>query len=98
MTERRIGIVLWLMVGLPLLIQPEGDAWRLAAWLAAFLLFGACFFFGQALAFLAIESLAVMAMVLVRCNGFEGTLLVLVAMQLGARMTTRRGIAWIVAQ
>src|ERR1051326_4837093 len=37
-------------------------------------------------------------MVLTRCNGFEGTLLVLVAMQLGARFTPRAAIAWVVVQ
>lgn len=98
MTERRIGIVLWLLVGVPLILQPEGDAWRVAAWSAAFVLFGAVYFFASGFIALALESLAVVAMVLVRCNGFEGTLLVLVAMQLGARLTPRRGVAWIVAQ
>lgn len=114
MTERRIGIVMWLMTGVPAVLQLGGDAWRLVAWSGAFLLFGALYFLTNgtqfsarsrlaasrttALALLALESLAVVAMVLTRCNGFEGTLLVLVAMQLGALLPPRPGITWIVAQ
>src|SRR5258706_15328091 len=98
MTERRIGIVMWLMVGLPAFLDRSGDPWRLAVWTAAFLLFGALYVFGRGLMLLALESLAVLAMVLTRCNGFEGTLLVLVAMQLGALVPPRFGITWIAAQ
>lgn len=98
MTEHRIGIVMWLMVGLPAFLDRSGDSWRLAVWTAAFLLFGALYVFGRGLTLLALESLAVLAMVLTRCNGFEGTLLVLVAMQLGVRVAARFGIAWITAQ
>jgi signal transduction histidine kinase len=97
-TERRIGIVMWLMVGVPVLIQPQGDVWRLASWAAAFAGFGLLYLFGRGVTPLVLESIAVMAMVLTRCNGFEGTLLVLVAMQLGTRFATRPGIAWIAAQ
>ncbi len=116
MTERRVGIVLWLMTALPALLQPGGDRWRLAVWLGAYVLFGVLYLLPNAapfgsrsplaasrspatvLALLAVESLAVIAMVLARCNGFEGTLLVLVAMQLGAEMAPRPGIAWIIVQ
>ncbi len=116
MTERRIGIVMWLMTGVPAFIQPGGDPWRLAVWSGAFILFGGLYLLtngapfvsrsppaaddspARVLALLALESLAVVAMVLTRCNGFEGTLLVLVAMQLGSLMPPRSGITWIVAQ
>ncbi|HEY2325779.1 MAG TPA: histidine kinase [Thermoanaerobaculia bacterium] len=98
MTERRIGTVMWLMVGVPVLIQPQGDLWRLASWASAFLLFGGLYLFGRGVVPLLIESAAVMVMVLTRCNGFEGTLLVLVAMQLGARFAPRPAVVWIVAQ
>jgi len=106
MSERRIlsvaGLVMWLMVGVPIAIQ-----WRLASllrldvWTAAFLLFGALFIFSvrsRGLVLPAIESLAVIVMVAVLCNGFEGTLLVLVAMQLGSRVSDRVGVAWITLQ
>ncbi|HEX7191790.1 MAG TPA: sensor histidine kinase, partial [Thermoanaerobaculia bacterium] len=72
--------------------------WRMAAWLSAFLVFGALYLFGRGIVPLVIESAAVIAMVLTRCNGFEGTLLVLVAMQLGARFSPRSGVAWIITQ
>jgi signal transduction histidine kinase len=98
MTERRIGIVMWLMVGVPVLIQPQGDPWRLASWASSFVLFGALYLFGRGVTPLVVESVAVMAMVLTRCNGFEGTLLVLVAMQLGAHLAPRPAIGWIVVQ
>lgn len=98
MTDRRIGMVMWLMVGIPVAIQPEGELWRMLAWISAYLAFGALYRFGRGSGALVLEGAAVVAMVLTRCNGFEGTLLVLVAMQLGAFMSTRAGIAWIVAQ
>jgi signal transduction histidine kinase len=98
MTERRIGVVMWLMVGVPVLIQPQGDAWRLASWAFAFLLFGALYVYGRGITPLVVECAAVLAMVLTRCNGFEGTLLVLVAIQLGARFTPRIALTWIVLQ
>src|SRR5258708_2499455 len=99
--ERLIGVVMWLMVGLPAVLDLSGDRWRLAVWTAAFLLFGALFTFGHrwsGLWLLAVETVAVLSMVLVRCNGFEGTLLVLVALQLGARTPPRSGIFWITVQ
>ncbi|HEX3581485.1 MAG TPA: sensor histidine kinase [Thermoanaerobaculia bacterium] len=98
MTDRRIGIVMWLMVGIPVAIQPEGEIWRMLAWLSAYGVFGALYRFGRGTAPLVLESATVVTMVLTRCNGFEGTLLVLVAMQLGAYLSTRAGLAWIVAQ
>jgi len=98
MTERRIGTVMWLMVGVPVLIQPQGDLWRLAAWASAFALFGVLYLFGRGVTPLVIEAAAVMAMVLTRCNGFEGTLLVLVAMQVAAQFAPRTAIAWVVVQ
>src|SRR5258708_36250067 len=99
--ERTVGIVMWLLAGLPVVLDLSGDRWRLATWTAAFLLFGVLFAFserGRGLWLPALESLAVMAMVLTRCNGYEGTLLVLVAMQLGTRTAPRWGITWISVQ
>jgi signal transduction histidine kinase len=89
---------MWLMVGVPVLIQPGGDLWRLAAWGSAFAVFGVLYLFGRGVAPLVIESATVMAMVLTLCNGFEGTLLVLVAMQVAARFAPRTAIAWVVVQ
>ena len=39
-----------------------------------------------------------MALVLTLCDGFEGALLVLVAMQLGSRVDRRTGLVWIAVQ
>jgi hypothetical protein len=64
-------------------------------------LFGALYAFSfrwRGLLLLGVETLAVMAMVLRRCNGYEGTLLVLVALQLGTRLPPRAGMAWIIAR
>src|SRR5258708_21021932 len=99
--ERTVGLVMSLLAGLPAALELRGDRWRLATWTAAFLLFGVLFAFserGRGLWLPALESLAVMAMVLTRCNGYEGTLLVLVAMHLGTRTAPRWAITWISVQ
>src|SRR5205085_4089132 len=46
----------------------------------------------------AVESAAAVALVLWRCNGYEGALLALIAMQLGGRVPRRAGLLWIGAQ
>jgi signal transduction histidine kinase len=98
---RRAGAFAWLMVGLPMVIEPPQTMWRLAVWAGSYLVFAAACWRslrrGHAALF-ALEGLCVAAMVLVLCNGFEGTLLVLVAMQLGRRYPPRVGLAWIGAQ
>jgi signal transduction histidine kinase len=47
---------------------------------------------------LALAGCAVVAMVLVLCDGFEGALMVLIALRLGGSVSRRAGIAWVVAQ
>jgi signal transduction histidine kinase len=97
-----IGLVTWLMVGLPALLYhavAAGPAdWR---WSAVFLLFGAVFAADLRrphLLLLALASVAALTLVLLRCNGYEGALLALVAMQLGTRVGRTAGIAWILGQ
>jgi signal transduction histidine kinase len=95
------GTIVWLMVGLPAFIHHSGAAPSDARWLVAFLLFGACFAADLKrpwLPFLAAESTAALALLLVRCNGYEGTLLALVAMQLGTRLDRVAGIIWVSVQ
>ena len=97
------GFIAWIAVGLPVIVNGATDPWRMLAWCAAFVAFGAAFLFSSRStppprAVLAIEPLAVAGMVFLLCNGFEGTLLVLVAMQLGGSVSRREGLAWIVAQ
>jgi signal transduction histidine kinase len=96
-----IGLVTWLMVGLPALLYhvAAGSAdWR---WSAVLLLFGAVFAADLRrphLLLLALASTAALTLVLLRCNGYEGALLALVAMQLGTRVGRTAGIAWILGQ
>src|SRR5258707_15011916 len=58
MTERRIGIVMWLMTGVPAFLQLGGDAWRLAVWSGAFVLFGALYLLTNGGPFLSRSPLA----------------------------------------
>lgn len=74
----------------------------LLGWTFAYLLFGALFWITSAgrghLALLGLQAACVVALVLTLCDGFEGALLVLVAMQLGSRVERRTGLAWIAVQ
>ena len=102
------GLAAWLGVGLPIWIEiPTVTPWRLAVWLPAWLLFAAAFWATAgdqklpqkiALALLAFQAACVIVVVAVLCNGFEGTLLVLVAMQLASRVNPRTALAWIGVQ
>ncbi|MEO8191227.1 MAG: sensor histidine kinase [Acidobacteriota bacterium] len=81
-----------------------------AAWVAAFLLFAVAYSItsregrferdrGGALLLLAAQSAAVLALVaLPPCYGLEGALMVLVAIQLGGRLSPAAGVSWIVSQ
>jgi signal transduction histidine kinase len=89
------------MVALPVILHGGLDPRRFAAWGAVCIAFAVVFWISVAsdrLAWLALEALLVMAMVLLLCDGFEGALLVLVALQLGGRLSRRAGLAWIAAQ
>ncbi len=103
-SRRLIGIsgaIVWLMVGLPALVYHRGGLTSDGRWLVAYLLFGAAFAADlrrPRLLLLAAESAAALALVLLRCNGAEGTLLALVAMQLGTRLERTAGIVWISVQ
>jgi signal transduction histidine kinase len=95
------GLVAWLMVGVPAFIYHAGippSDWR---WTVAFLLFGVLFAADLRrphLLFLLAESAAAIALVLLRCNGYEGTLLAVIAMQLGTRLDRKAGMVWIGVQ
>jgi signal transduction histidine kinase len=90
-----IGLVTWLMVGLPALIYHAAAGFADWRWSAVFLLFGAVFAADLRrphLLLLALASTAALTLVLLRCNGYEG------AMQLGTRVGRTGGIAWILGQ
>jgi signal transduction histidine kinase len=96
-----IGLATWLLVALPVLLYhvPAGSMdWR---WSAVFLSFGALFVLDLRRPhplLLGLASATALALVLMRCNGYEGALLALIAMQLGTRVGRGVGIAWILGQ
>lgn len=96
-----IALVTWLLVAIPVLLYhvPDGSlGWQ---WSAVYLGFGLLFALDLRrphLLFLALASAAALYLVVLRCNGYEGALLALVAMQLGTRMHRFTGIAWILGQ
>lgn len=105
MPQQRIlgaaGLTAWLMVGLPVVIQGANAPGVMLRWALAYLLFGALFIADlkhPRLGFLAMEALCVVVMVLLLCDGFEGALLVMVAMRLPSLLDRRRGLAWIAGQ
>ena len=95
------GIVVWLMVGAPILLGSASSAARLAGWAVAYAAFLALFLVAlrtSSLVAIAGEAICVVALVLFLCDGFEGALLVLTALQLGGLLSRRRGLIWIAAQ
>ena len=95
------GILVWLMVGAPILLGGVSSLPRLAGWAAAYVAFLALFLValrtGKLLA-IAGQAACVVALVLLLCDGFEGALLVLGALQLGGLVSRRRGVVWIALQ
>jgi signal transduction histidine kinase len=95
------GLTAWLMVGLPVILQGATTSGLMMRWTVVFLLFGALFIAelrSPRLSFLALEALCVAMMALLLCDGFEGALLVLIAMRLPSMLERWRGIAWIAGQ
>jgi signal transduction histidine kinase len=96
-----IALATWLLVALPVLLYhiPAGFMdWR---WSATYLSFGALFLFDLRrphLLLLGLASATALVLVLLRCNGYEGALLALIAIQLGTRASRAMGIAWILGQ
>src|SRR3954454_12645474 len=106
--QRWGGLAVWLGVSVPIWLQRDQvKPGAFAVWLAAWLLFAAAFWITSAgrertrrldLSLLALQAACVMAIVLFLCDGFEGALLVLVAMQLAPRVSGRTGLLWIAVQ
>ena len=96
-----VALVTCLMIALPALGYhlPAGTFdWRWSAVLAAFAALFALDLRRPHLLLLALAAAAALALVMLRCSGYEGALLALVAMQLGTRLGRGAGIAWILAQ
>lgn len=105
MTQSRLigitGLTAWLMVAAPAFIYHAGGAPSDPRWIIVFLLFGVLFAADlrrPRLSLLVGESSAALALMLLGCNGYEGTLLAVVAMQLGTRLERPAGIIWITIQ
>jgi signal transduction histidine kinase len=92
------GAAAWLAVGTHVVLLGANSPLRFAIWAAAFAVFGAGLLGRPRLSVLALQVAAVTAMVLTLCDGFEGTLLVMVAMQLAGLLPRRAAILWIIAQ
>jgi signal transduction histidine kinase len=96
------------MVGAPVIVGGANSRARLLAWSVAYAGFGAAFWLslgrraasarGPRLALLGAQGACVVAMILLLCDGFEGALLVLVALSLGGLVSRRAGVLWIAAQ
>src|SRR5207245_2928408 len=95
------GVAVWLMVGAPILLGGSNSALRLTGWAVSYIAFLVLFLLalrtGKLLA-IAGQAVCVVALVLTLCDGFEGALLVLGALQLGGLVSRRRGLSWIAAQ
>ena len=97
-----IALVTWLLVAQPVLFY-HGPAEFLSnwPWSAVYLSFGALFALDLRrphLILMGLASATALALVVLRCNGYEGALLALVAMQLGPRVNRTAGITWILGQ
>jgi signal transduction histidine kinase len=100
------GLAAWFGVGLPIWLHSPVKPVIFTGWLASWLLFAVAFWVTAGgrrerrsdLALLAFQAACVIALVLLLCDGFEGTLLVLIAMQLASRVSRRTGLAWIAVQ
>jgi len=111
---RSAGLLTWFLASFPLfsrlahapalLRQP-----RYGLWLACFFIFGATFgltrwntdsprLHYRQLASLVIQSITALIMISLVCTGHEGTLLVLVAAQLGWFIPLRHALFWVAAQ
>jgi hypothetical protein len=105
MTQSRLiaigGAVALLMVGVPAFVRHAGIGsvdWRWVVAFATVALALAADLRRPRLPLLLVESAAALALVLLRCNGYEGAVLGVVAMQLGGRVHRRAGVAWILLQ
>ena len=92
------GAAAWLAVGTHVVLLGANDPLRFVIWSVAFAAFGAGLLLRTRAWVLALQVAAVTAMVLTLCDGYEGALLVMVAMRLGGLLPRRAAILWIVAQ
>ena len=111
---RLSGFLTWGLAGLPLLVKLCGTPayltqGRYTLWLGAFFIFGITFgltswdadntsFSWRRLASLTVQTAAALVMIYLVCTGYEGALLVIVALQLGWLLPLPKALAWALAQ
>jgi signal transduction histidine kinase len=95
------GPAIWLMVGAPAVLQTQSFGARFALWAAAYCAFALAFLLAlhkQRPWWLVLQAAAAAGTALAMCDGFEGALLVLTALQLGGTTTRRIGLSAIALQ
>ena len=112
---RTAGLLTWAFAGIPAATSivtetscsSVGGVASIAAWVAAFAVFGITFFRAtredghdpeRMTRMLAVQTLAALAMNVVLCTGFEAALLIVVAVQLGLALPIARALGWLAAQ
>ncbi|TMQ09622.1 MAG: hypothetical protein E6J90_37600 [Deltaproteobacteria bacterium] len=102
----RLGLLAWLLVGVPIALSGAIATARLIVWGAAFAGFGAAFWGATCLddgwwrrvGLPAVQVVCAVAMVAVLCDGMEVLLLSLVAFRLGQWARPGVGVSWVVVQ
>jgi len=104
---RRAGVATCLLVAAPSIVEGIGETTAFVVWLAAFAVYAGLYAWtiahleppGRALQIaLAAQAVSAIVMSATDYHGLEGTLLVLVALQLGFAAPRRVGVTWIVIQ
>jgi signal transduction histidine kinase len=99
---RLAGLSVWLLLAVAALVEGLGRPWGFATWIAGWLAFGALYGWATSRRpswpLLAAQVACVLVMAGGQYRGFEGMLLVLVALELGAVAPRAIGIAWIAVQ
>src|SRR5204863_276233 len=102
-SSRTGGALIWICAVLPVSMAVHTPRTRIAVWAFSYVTFGVALFFatrprGSRIVPMAVEVAAVVGMVLSLYDGYGGTLLVIVAMQLAGVMSRRNALLWIAAQ
>jgi signal transduction histidine kinase len=97
------GALIWIFAAFPVSMEVHTPRTRMAVWAVSYLTFGVALFFatrarGSRILPMAVEVAAVVGMVLSLYDGYGGTLLVIVAMQLAGVMSRRNALFWIAGQ